>query len=522
MKDKKILAGLMALALAGAGALYMLPKLSGNATSTGAQTQTRSQTRTAEKSRTVNVSSGQSITKGGTYTLSGENAGTVYVNTKDDVTIILDGAQLTSERGPAIYVEDAGSLTINTVSDSSITVSSTDSNGESAAVFSKDDITLTGSGTLTIESRDGDGIHANDALTIDSAVLDIKAGSDGIDVNEALTYTSSKVTIDAEKDGINSGDTDSLTSSEDVLVTLNGGTLTISSGDDGIQSLGSVTNNGTDISIVSGGGRTGNTATGSGMMPGWGKMSYTTGEEQTDMMISEAETLSYVETASSSDSESEKSKGISVDGSFLNASGDLSIDALDDGINCAASITVKAGTITVKSDDDCIHADYMLTVDGGTLKLTGHEGLEATIITINDGKIDISATDDAINAGQKVSGVTPKIEINGGEITITMSAGDTDAVDSNGDLIINGGTLNISAQFAFDCDGNAQLNGGTVIVNGTQVTSITTQMMGGMGQEGAAGMMPGQGGMMPGQSGMMPGQSGTAPGQGGMMQGKSF
>jgi len=157
----------------------------------------------------------------------------------------------------------------------------------------------------------------------------------------------------------------------------------------------------------------------------------------------------------------------------------------------------------------------MLTVDGGTLKLTGHEGLEATIVTINDGDIDISATDDAINAGQKVSGVTPKIEINGGQITISMSAGDTDAVDSNGDLIINGGTLNISAQFAFDCDGNAQLNGGTVIVNGTQVTSITGQMMGGMGQQGAAGRMPGQ-------NGTMPGQDGTTPGQGGMMPGKRF
>lgn len=504
MKDKNILAGLMALALAGAGALYMRPKLFGN-TSSGTQTQTQSQTQTAGKTQTVNVSSAQSITKGGTYTLSGDVSGTVYINTKDNVTIILDGAQLTSDRGPAIYVEDAGSLTINTVSDSSITVSGTDSAGENAAVFSKDDIILTGSGTLSIESRDGDGIHANDSLTIDSAVLDIKAGSDGIDVNEALIYTSSKVTIDAEKGGINSGDTDSLTSAEDVLVTLNGGTLTITSGDDGIRSLGSVTNNGTDISIVSGGGRTGSTAKG-GMMPGWGKMNYTAGEQRTDMMFSESEALSYAETATGSDSESAKSKGISVDGSFLNTSGDLSIDALDDGINSASNVTVKAGTITVKSDDDCIHADYMLTVDGGTLKLTGHEGLEATIVTINDGDIDISATDDAINAGQKVSGVTPKIEINGGQITISMSAGDTDAVDSNGDLIINGGTLNISAQFAFDCDGNAQLNGGTVIVNGTQVTSITGQMMGGMGQQGAAGRMPGQNGTTPGQGGMMPGK----------------
>ena len=72
-----------------------------------------------------------------------------------------------------------------------------------------------------------------------------------------------------------------------------------------------------------------------------------------------------------------------------------------------------------------------------------------------------------------------------------MGSGDTDAVDSNGNLIINGGTLDITAQSPFDYDGSGQLNGGTLIVNGTETTSLANQMGGG-GMGG--GRMGGHGG----------------------------
>ena len=74
-----------------------------------------------------------------------------------------------------------------------------------------------------------------------------------------------------------------------------------------------------------------------------------------------------------------------------------------------------------------------------------------------------------------------------------MGAGDTDAIDSNGDLYINGGTLNITAQSAFDYDGNAIKNGGTIIVNGTETDTISNQFGGGMGG-GPQGGMGGHGG----------------------------
>ena len=69
--------------------------------------------------------------------------------------------------------------------------------------------------------------------------------------------------------------------------------------------------------------------------------------------------------------------------------------------------------------------------------------------------------------------------INDRDITVNMGAGDTDGIDSNGNLIINGGTIRVTGTSTFDCDGAAQYNGGTIIANGQQVTYIPTQMFGG-------------------------------------------
>lgn len=60
-----------------------------------------------------------------------------------------------------------------------------------------------------------------------------------------------------------------------------------------------------------------------------------------------------------------------------------------------------------------------------------------------------------------------------------VADGDTDAIDSNGDLIINGGTINLAGQSTIDFDGNGELNGGTLILNGQQVSALPAQMMGG-------------------------------------------
>ena len=88
------------------------------------------------------------------------------------------------------------------------------------------------------------------------------------------------------------------------------------------------------------------------------------------------------------------------------------------------------------------------------------------------------------SSGNKSNDYSVTVEINGGNITINMGQGDTDGIDSNGNIYINGGTINITGQSPFDYDGEAKLSGGTLIVNGSETTSITNQMMGGGGMMG--------------------------------------
>ena len=95
------------------------------------------------------------------------------------------------------------------------------------------------------------------------------------------------------------------------------------------------------------------------------------------------------------------------------------------------------------------------------------------------------------------------MEITGGTVTVTMGPGDTDGIDSNGNIVITGGVVSVSGSSAFDYDGSATFTGGTVYINGQQVTALPNQMMGGGmgGGHGGHGGQGGQGGGPGGQGG---------------------
>ena len=315
---------------------------------------------------TVSISgSNVTITGAGTYILSGslENGSIIVNASKDDkVQLVLNGVSINSDTYAAIYVIQADKVfvtlaegTQNTLSNSG-TFTQTDDNNVDAVIFSKDDITLNGTGVLQIKSPGGHGIVGKDEVTITAGTYVISAANHAIRAND--------------------------------LLAISGGTFTLTAGEDGLH-------------------------------------------------------------AENSD---------------------------DDTLG---KIYIAGGTFSIKVSDDAVHATAMLQIDSGSMNITAAEGLESTYIRINGGAISISASDDGINAAKKSSAYTPTIEINDGEITIVMGSGDTDGVDSNGNIVLNGGTLNVSGSSTFDCDGSAQYNGGTIIVNGQQVDSIPTQMMGG-------------------------------------------
>jgi uncharacterized lipoprotein YehR (DUF1307 family) len=328
----------------------------------------------------VQLESGENITltEEGVYLLSGEVENvTVIVEAADEakVQLVLDGVSIINEDAPAIYVKSADKVFITTTnSDNYMEASDAyaadgDTNLD-AVIFSKDDLVLNGTGTLVIESNQGNGITSKDDLKITGGTYDITSAEDSIEANDSICIYSGDITINSGKDALHSENEDD-------------------------DSLGYI----------------------------------------------------YI------------------------YGGNLNITAAGDGVQ---------GTSVVK-------------IDGGTINITTcTEGIEATYIQINGGVIDIYATDDGINASAKSSAYDIVIEVNGGTINVKMSSGDTDAFDSNGNIYINGGTIDVEATSAFDANGTAQLNGGDVTVNGETITSITQSQMGGH-QTGGQPQMDGGG-----------------------------
>jgi len=165
----------------------------------------------------------------------------------------------------------------------------------------------------------------------------------------------------------------------------------------------------------------------------------------------------------------------------LNGKGSLTVtSAKGNGITSKDDLKITGGTLKVTAQLDALEANDSILISDGDITVTGSEGIEGTYVQINGGEITVTGTDDGINGANKSSAYETAIEIAGGTLNVTVGQGDTDAIDSNGNLYVSGGTINItSTMSSFDYDGTATCTGGTIIVNGQTVNSITSSMMGG-------------------------------------------
>ena len=199
----------------------------------------------------VTVSGGTvTITAAGTYQLSGTlTNGQVVVDVADgDAVLRLAGVSISNSTGAAIH-DQQGDVTVelvagttNTLSDASSYVYPAGEDEPDAALFAADDLTITGSGTLTVRGNAYDGIACKDTLTIESGTINVNAADDGIRGKDALLIRGGNITVTSTADGLKS------TEDEDPAlgqVTITGGTITISAGDDGIHAE-------SDLNVVDG------------------------------------------------------------------------------------------------------------------------------------------------------------------------------------------------------------------------------------------------------------------------------
>lgn len=196
----------------------------------------------------------------------------------------------------------------------------------------------------------------------------------------------------------------------------------------------------------------------------------------------------WVQLSNGSGSNSNKStyssKGIKASNSILIYGGETTIYSMDDGLHANAdetlengsqavgNITMTDGSVTVTAADDGFHADGTLAISGGYVNIVdSHEGLEGNVIDISGGTVFVYGDDDGLNAMKGAQSTL--INISGGYLDVTTPSGDTDAIDSNGNVVMSGGFVLVkggssSGMMAgsVDVDGSVTVTGGTIVALG--------------------------------------------------------
>lgn len=466
------------------------------------------------------------ITQAGTYQIAGTlDDGALIVESGENakITLVLGGVSIKNSTGAAIQISTADDVTIELAEGTTNVLQSgeevdiataTESEETSGgALQSKADLKIKGKGSLTVLGYLNNGIHCTKDLKIKNGNISVTALGHGIKGKNSVTVSGGTVTVTSGKDGITSDETEN---EEKGFVTIEDGEIIITSAGDGVSAETTLTVTGGVISIISGGGSA-------------------NAQQKTDNM---RDWWDFDNSAS--DDNSASCKGLKAGKAMMISGGSITIDAQDDALHTDGDMTISGGECILSTGDDGAHAALSLTVlDGKITVLTSYEGLEANRITLAGGELDITATDDGINAnggsdgfsggfgggfggrrsdmnsqsgdmtppdnsnmqtppdgnapsgnpptmpGQDAADSTttddttdkqPVLLITGGKITVNA---DGDGLDSNGDLRVEGGDITINGP---SNGGNGALdigteNGGAGVIAGGTLIALGTSSM---------------------------------------------
>ena len=448
----------------------------------------------SETNETKAASSGVSISgniitisKEGTYVLSGAlSEGQIVVDADSaKVQLVLDNVDITCASSAAIYVKNADKTFITLAEDSENILMNTaeyeaiDDNNIDAVIFSKDDLTLNGKGTLTINSEYGHGIVSKDDLKLVSGTCNITAKTHALSGKDSVRIAAGTYNLTSGKDGIHSENADD---DEKGFVYIASGDFTIESTGDGIDASYVVQIDDGDFEITAGGGAENATKTHNDM-PGGGpggdmgggapSGEAPSGDKPSGEAPSGEAPSGEAPSGSGSNGDSagsdsgkqtgqtppDKPDGDSFDGSRPDQKASDNADSqtsqtppdksgkdTSDGQQSdknsqskdAADSTTASGT---SSDTDStstkgIKSDGALYVNGGTFTINSADDSfhSNSDVTINDGTYTISSGDDGMHADSALL-------VNGGTITVTESYEGLEGLN----ITINDGKIDITA-----------------------------------------------------------------------------
>lgn len=424
------------------------------------------------------------ITEGGTYIVSGTiEEGQIIVNLSEDenVQLVLAGAVISNSTQAPIVALSAKNLfltlaegTENSVVDGrAAAVEETQEentkteSGESttaddtAAIYSKCDLIINGTGSLAVTAGYKDGITGKDDLEIISGTIAITAGDDGVVGKDSVSINDGTLQIQASGDGIKSSNDEDTTKgyvvidggnisiaagddgihSQTVLV-INGGTIKISESEEGLESLNIVINDGTvdivstdDGINISDGSSSGMAATeggrNGGQKPDEQRMMQNeegTPPEKPEMLSDEAGSQSEGEemppegagtapdeaaapaerTMKSNAGRTGTGGGMdaAIDGALIIHGGSVTVDASGDGIDSNGSMLMTGGTVTVYGSADGANAalDYngAFVIDGGTLYAIGTSAMAQSTSENSSQHSIIVSTEAYFDAGSEI------------------------------------------------------------------------------------------------------------------------
>jgi hypothetical protein len=409
------------------------------------------------------------ITYAGTYVITGKlDNGQIIVDIQDKGTVrlVLNGAEIKSSDNVPIYVKNAGKTIISLeagtenfiVDGGKYALADASTDEPSAAIFSKDNLVINGTGKLTVKANYKDGITSKDDLKILGGNIQITSADDGLVGRDILAVREGIITIVAGGDAVKASNDDDTTKG---IVAIENGTFNLKAEKDGIQAETAVLIADGSFNITSGGGSVNGVKKASEGMGGQmgGKNNKNTTASSTNTTAAETESKKVIKAGSD----------IGI------AGGTFNIDSADDSIHSNNNVVIEGGNVIIASGDDALHAEATLGIKGGKINITkSYEGIEASIITVLDGDIHVTASDDGINASGSAAPESEntgsnKININGGYIVINAAS---DGLDANGSINMTRGTVVASGanggigNGALDYNTTFEMTGGFLVASG--------------------------------------------------------